>query len=555
MVDSEENTFKLRSPNNVYIINLKLLNYLEEPKLEITLRHKLKNGDKIYFLETGKEELISQAENLAEFDTIQEIYKYIISLIRNQGITIIRPNKAFYNIKLFDKEKNIYFQIVIQKNKKENEEIMKLKNTVKELESQITMLKETIQKRSKIEQNSAGASIKDSAHDKTYISRIEVDEGENKNKYLYKENNNNISFSNIPNKINDGFIISKEKEQCENFTAFLNSNNEGIIVWTIREKGTIKLYNFKKDLYWTLDDAHSKKINSVQYFCDINEYNEYIISLSQADLNMMKIWQFVDDDEFKLELKKVFNKSDFNMVIEVFCIFNTFKYDENHSFLFIYGKHIDKKKIKKINEGVHNTVQKNEILCYKLDKDLNIVKSIKNNGKEINHEKINNYYEVKNLDTFYDFDNKELYLINSNIHDVEVINSLFEYNRATIFRYEEWNTHHSAFIKKINKSLKLFDICLNGLIIWNFENNEKPEKFLKIDDFCPFDLISWNANYLLVSGDKKILVVDISKKEIEKVTQIDKKGFSKIRKILTPKSEELIVSIDNYQVKCWPITK
>ena len=42
------------------------------------------------------------------------------------------------------------------------------------------------------------------------------------------------------------------------------------------------------------------------------------------------------------------------------------------------------------------------------------------------------------------------------------------------------------------------------------------------------------------------------KKELKKLY---KKGLSKIRKIDTPKSDELIVAIDNYQVKCWCIDK
>ena len=202
---------------------------------------------------------------------------------------------------------------------------------------------------------------------------------------------------------------------------------------------------------------------------------------------------------------------------------------------------------------IYNKVKSKDILCYKLDENLNIVKG--DDNEEMNYKKINNFYTVKNLDTYFDFETKILYLINANINGVEIINDLFKTNRGKIFQYEKWNTHLSAFIKRIDDSLKLFDICLNGLIIWNLNNNEQPEYIHNIEDFCPFDLISWNNDYLFISGNDRILIFNASEKRIEKTIYKDKKGLSKIRKIDTPKSDELIVAIDNYQVKCWCIDK
>ena len=81
--------------------------------------------------------------------------------------------------------------------------------------------------------------------------------------------------------------------------------------------------------------------------------------------------------------------------------------------------------------------------------------------------------------------------------------------------------------------------------------NEQPEYKYNIKDFCPFDLISWKEDYLFISGNDRILIFNTSEKKIEKTINKDKKGPSKIRKINTPESDELIVAIDNYQVKCW----
>ena len=556
-MDDENNlSFRLKSVNNQYEINLNFLNNLQPQILEITLIHKINENDKIFFLQRNREQLISENQNLSEFNTIQEIFKYIITLIKNHHIKIIRPNSSYYYIKLNDPQKNIEFLILIPRKeenyskKEKKEEIESLKKELIHCQKQIDILTEKISKidAPKEDDNNNNNSSFNSGNNfendrnpsSNYTSNSEpIDEDW---RTIYKENNNNISFFNSPNKINKESIISDKEDQCENFTAFKNMNEDNIIVWTLRGKGEIKLYSFKERTNLRLENAHSKNINCIQYFHCHLEFKDYIISLSQSDENIMKIW-LLDIDNNNITLEKEFKKSEFNMNIEIFCTFN-WKKDKN-SFLFVYGDHIDNRKI---NGFVYNSVKSKEILCYKLDEYLNIINW--DDNEEINYKKINNFYTVNNLDTYYDYDTDELYLINSNTNDVEIINDLFKINRGKIFQYENWNTHLSSFIKKIDNSLKLFDICLNGLIIWNLKNNEQPEYKCNIDDFCPFDLISWNKDYLFISGNDRILIFNVSEKKIVKTIPKDKKGFSKIRKINTPESSELIVTIDNYQVKC-----
>ena len=546
-MDDENNIlFRLKSVNNEYEINLNLLNNLQPQILEITLTHKMNENNIIFFLERNREQLIKENENFSKFNTIQEIFNYIISLIKNQHIKIIRQNLSYYYIQLSDVQKNIQFLILIPRkevnySKKEvKEEIESLKKQLKDCQKQINNLTEKISQINTgdiYSNNNTGISVNST------ISIVPIKNEEWTT--IYKENNNDISFSNRPNKIKKQAIISKKEEQCENFTAFKCWNDDQIIVWTLREKGEIKLYNLKKDLYFRLEHAHSRNINCIQYFHDHKEYKEYIISLSQSDENILKIWLL---DINNIILKKQFIKSEFNMNIEIFCTFNWKKYES--SFLFVYGEHMDNREV---DGFIYNKVKSKDILCYKLDENLNIVKG--NDNEEMNYKKINNFYTVKNLDTYFDFDTEELYLINANINDVEIINDLFKTNRKKIFQYEKWNTHLSAFIKKLEDSLKLFEICLNGLIIWNLKNNEQPEYKYNIEDFCPFDLISWNKDYLFISGHDRILIFNASEKRIENTIYKDKRGLSKIRKIDTPKSDELIVAIDNYQVKCWCIDK
>ena len=68
---------------------------------------------------------------------------------------------------------------------------------------------------------------------------------------------------------------------------------------------------------------------------------------------------------------------------------------------------------------------------------------------ENEYEIINNFYKINYLDTYYDFETKKLYLINCNENDIEVITELFNINRGTIFKYKDWGSHLSAFIKEI----------------------------------------------------------------------------------------------------------
>jgi len=553
MVDENNFLFRLKSVNNEYEINLNLHNNLQPQILEITLAHKMNENNRIFFLERNREQLIQENENFSEFDTIQEIFNYIISLIKHNHIKIIRPNSSYYYIQLSDVQKNIEFRILIPRKevnyskKEKKEEIESLKEQLKNYQEQIDILTEKISQINtgdieKIEPINAG----DSGTGISVISTLPVDSIIYREwKTIYKENNNDISFSNRPNKINKPSLISDKEEQCENFTAFIGQNDDKIIVWTLRGKGEIKLYNFKTNLNSRLEHAHSRNINCIQYFHAHGEFKDYIISLSQSDENILKIWLL---DNNNIILKKQFNKSEFNINIEIFCTFNWKTYES--SFLFLYGEHMDNREA---DGFIYNKVMSKDILCYNLDENLNIVKW--NDNEEINYKKINNFYTVKNLDTYFDFKTKILYLINANINGVEIINDLFKTNRGKIFQYEKWNTHLSAFIKKIDDSLKLFDICLNGLIIWNLNNNEQPEYIHNIEDFCPFDLISWNNDYLFISGNDRILIFNASEKRIEKTIYKDKKGLSKIRKIDTPKSDELIVAIDNYQVKCWCIDK
>ena len=146
-MDDENNfLFRLKSVNNEYEINLNLLNNLQPQILEITLTHKMNENNRIFFLERNREQLIQENENFSGFNTIQEIFNYIMSLIKKNHIKIIRPNLSYYYIQLSDVQKNIEFRILIARKevnyskKEEKEEIESLKKQLKDCQKQIKKL-------------------------------------------------------------------------------------------------------------------------------------------------------------------------------------------------------------------------------------------------------------------------------------------------------------------------------------------------------------------------------------------------------------------------------
>ena len=167
---------------------------------------------------------------------------------------------------------------------------------------------------------------------------------------------------------------------------------------------------------------------------------------------------------------------------------------------------------------------------------------------------IYNYYDINYLDTFYDFNKKELYLINCNDNNIEIISKIFENYSGLVFNYKDWKPHKSAFIKEINGILKLFEANQKGIIIWDLKNNSQPESLFSLQVFHPYEIISLNNDYLLVSENLRYLILKIDNKEIQmSFYKIKYKGNSKIRKIILPRGERAIVSIDDNKVKLWPI--
>ena len=200
-------SFKLKSSHNEYILTMKLLNDKKPQKLEISLKHILKDEEIYFIIQKSKGELIQENSYLSKFNSIQEIIDYFIKIIKSQNIHIIKPNTgniSYYYIELFDQEKQLNIQILIPKVEVEN-----------------------------------------IFHISDISGSTDIFEDE---KTLLKENNNNFSFKKEPNNFKNEITISDDKDECENFTAFINKNKESLIVWKIKEEGIINIYDFKNKI-------------------------------------------------------------------------------------------------------------------------------------------------------------------------------------------------------------------------------------------------------------------------------------------------------------------
>ena len=558
----EENSlsFRLRSTNNEYLITLKLLNDIEPQKIEISLTHKLKTGDINFLLLNSREELIEKYNFLSQFNSIKEIFDYFIKIIKSQNIKIIKPNNQcifFYHIEFYDKEKENYLYVLIPKiEENDNNKIKYLEGIIEKKDKKIEDLNNEIYRISNInrinETIDKGKCIEvENKFDKSGLSALNNSQSinyVNQDKIIFKENNNNISFQNDPYNFSNEKIISDKNDECENFTAFTNMNQNSIIVWTIKRKGILNIYDFKKRLL-TKQEAHSNNINCIQYFHEHNKKIDYIISLSKLDEDTLKIWKIDYEEQNKLICVKAFKKQLFKREVEIFCIFNYNEYDDNNSFLFIYGKYLNNKKI---NENNFNPDKNKEIICYKLNKELNnIIWGIDENEKYIHYKIIDNSYKINYLDTYYDFKQLKLYLINCNENNTEIIEKPFDDYEKKIFKYNDWNYYQSAFIKEVNNNLKLCQLSINGIVIWDIKKKEV-EAFKYFENICLYDFVSWNDNYLVSLSDENIFILKMDGGNIEiKNNKEKKKGYSKIRKIITPGSYGIIVAIDDHKIKYW----
>jgi hypothetical protein len=359
---------------------------------------------------------------------------------------------------------------------------------------------------------------------------------------IFKENNNNIIYSkDEPLNIKEKNIIQNSNNtECITFTAFNKKGGQPIIAWTTKkENNTINIQNLSNEEK-NKKNAHEYPIDSLYYFHNENleEDNDFIVSLSKMDQEIIKIWK-IKINELDLECTKAILKNHINNNIGSFCIFNNAQFCNKYSYFFFYDEIITK------------YPGSNDINYYKLDISFNANKTI---GR------IENSENIKFLDTFYDKNKNTLYLLSSNDTQVNlIVNPLSSTYIKRNFEHKNKIKNHMAFIVKINDKLELFISDENSINIWNINNNDNPIKTINIslnnnNNTFIYDICLWNYNYLLVSTNIDFQLININNNQTKILDKCN--GKSKIRKIITPNNHSSIVGIDENNNLClWSKSK
>ena len=455
-------------------------------------------------------------------NSIKEIIDFLLTIVKNKKMEIVeveRNNNDFYYLIFYNELKNNNYKFKLN-NVNQNNEI----NIISENPEKISVKKSVIESQN----------LPSNYNHSIFKSSLNIDSNMN----VYKENNNNIFFTDKPKEFNEKKIIY-EYDTCNNFTAFENCNGHNLVAWTIKNKYFIFLHNFSDEIGENYKiNAHNSEIDSLQYFHEHNSKEDFIISFSKLDIDTLKFWKI--QNERNIEFKMKFNKISMEVNIDKFCIFNR-KYFNNNSYIFFYGKLNDYSQF--------NQDDNKYIFCCM--KDIGLNNKINKNDIFL---QINSYYNIIYMDTFYFFDDKELYLMNCTNENVEIIKQPFDSYSRIYFSKGKPVKHLSAFIVERYGFKELFEINQNEINIWDIDNNIKPKLSFYLRGSFLHDIILWNKDYILLSEKEEFMFVKVSNNKLEtKLTQHIINGPSKVRKINLPKEKQSIVGIDDGKLCLWPI--
>ena len=553
--------YQIKNGEKNYVLSMKSINQKE---LSLKLVVILINQINQFYDKKTLEEMHYEFNFLKDLLTIESVIDYLGNILKKKNMKISRLNNSIYNIIFYDKDKKGEIKFFLLRNNDkdyekmsiENEELKKRLNSMdKEIQSQkskIERLEEIVQKlqansenqiKSSLSQNSPENGIakkfinisNSSWQSKSISSNNEIRDSSINHQFennslrqsgFYRENNYSIEFIGDPNLLNVSKNISEEEEnvdECETFTAFNTKTNQPIIVWIEKTQNkNIFIKNWANKIKYCEKNAHKSKIDLLQYFYNdkTENNNEYIISLSKNDKEVLKIWtiDFRDKNGLSLKLKSSITKK-----IDIFCTFSN-KHYLNANYLITYSRFNEKQKIN----------------CWKLDDNLNI---IEDDDFPI---KVDTSDEVNFLDTYYNEKEQKLYLINCNNYDVNIIEQPLLKDKKYI-SFKKSLCHLNALIFEKNDEMELFDANGNGVFIWDYNNNDKPKYEFSID--ISFDMCLWNKKYLWVSTNSGFKIINLEDNECENTIDEDNgnhkiRNGSKIRKIETPLEYESIILIN-----------
>lgn len=335
----------------------------------------------------------------------------------------------------------------------------------------------------------------------------------NNNKHLMKNyffnKNPNLKFkeniTSIKN-IKDKFDIYNSIKDNQNYLALQNQNTNNIEIYNIN-----KQYKLIKSL-----GAHRNKITFIQYFCNINVNEEFLISVDSVSI--LVIWNILKDYSFINFIDLKYNN---NIVYSCLLLFNVNKDEENYIITSCFNSKLNNEKndftkIFSFNKGNH----------------------IKN----INNTKTNN---TKCLIEWFNSSNEEIYIIECCNKKIS-INNLFKDETYTEFLDNEcYDEYYDGYLHNNNF---LITSSFSGVVnIWDLLK-KNCTGIIYTNGVRLNNIVCWNHNYCIVPNfhENTFYIIDIEQmKVITTITNFNKNGLYILKKIIHPTYGDSLLTVDN----------
>ena len=398
-----------------------------------------------------------------KFDTIDELYNYIIKLFNENKVNIIDiiSNKnMILNLKVSinDEEKNTELKLYFNRNSKDlirNE----IKENYNELINEINNLKEEIKiLNNKVNNFYFFIGSKDFRKIKIN-ENIELNTNHNiqfpKMKYLYEITNDSYAYYTLDN----------------TFTIFKSINNILYLIYSNEHKDIISFDLINNKKMGEIKKAHNEFITNFRHYLDKIYKRDLFISISGKD-NNIKLWD-ITNYKCLIDIKNINNKGELDSA----CFLN----DGNSNFIVTS------------NDNYNKT---------------DFIKIFDFNGRKIKDLKDSNE-RTKFVDTYYDNKLSKNYIISGNFSYIKS----YDYNNNILYhKYcdNDKRFHKSIIVINNENIIKIIESSEDGNIrIWNFHSGELIKRIYVNNDWLR-GICLWNNDYLFVGcKDKAIKLIEL----------------------------------------------
>ena len=359
------------------------------------------------------------------------------------------------------------------------------------------------------------------------ISVNKDDEYEKKINYKFIKEPKNLEFKEdiITNNIcwgwNDIFEVFISFQDNKEYLVSQNEKNYNIDIYGLIDNQLIKSLK-----------GHKNKINSLRYFINDKNKNEYLVSGS-SDKRVI-IWDISNNYKLKYSINTKYGHDIYSCLL----IFPNNTYNN-----YIVTSSFNK------SDNDENSATK----IYLLNDEYKFIKYInKTNTKRI-------YY----LLSWYNKKNNKYYIIQFTEGEI-MINNLLEDELYSELIHEPEADHYYGFIYNEENNDYLCSSSRNGFInIWDLFN-KNIFKIIKVDVNGIFSfhknflthIIEWNKKYFITTDYKKklIIIIDIKNELITDIKTTHEDQLRSIKKIKHPiYGESLLSAADDKTIKLWTI--